>query len=258
MCLAVVAINARADLPLLALGNRDEFHQRPTDPLHWWSDAPDVVAGRDREAGGTWFAAGRDGRFGLITNVREPAATAGGRSRGELIPAFLNGGDTAAAFADGIRGDDYAGFNLLIGETGGPAVYVSNRDGGSPRPLGDGIVAVSNALLDTPWPKLVRVREAIREWLARDDRDDDEIFAILRDREPGLDDPFPAGELDPALARALSAPFVVGERYGTRSTTLLAINRQGIARIRERRFAPGGEVLGADRCLRFALNRDSS
>ncbi len=253
MCLAVVAINAAPDLPLLALGNRDEFHQRPTDPLHWWSDSPDIAAGRDREAGGTWLGAGRDGRFGLITNVREPGAAAGGRSRGELIPAFLNGDADAATFAERIRGDDYAGFNLLIGATGGPGVYLSNRDGGSPRALGDGIVAVSNALLDTPWPKLTRVRESIRAWLARDDRDDDEIFAILSDREPGLEAPFPATELDPALARALSAPFVVGERYGTRSTTLLAVNRQGIARIRERRFAPGGEVLGADRCLRFAL-----
>ena len=71
MCLVLVAWQQDDALPLIVAGNRDEFHARLTEPLHWWSDKPQILAGRDLEAGGTWLAVGRNGRFATVTNFRD-------------------------------------------------------------------------------------------------------------------------------------------------------------------------------------------
>lgn len=253
MCLLVVAWRKHPCIPLLAAGNRDEFHSRPTRPAAFWPDCPDILAGRDEQAGGTWMGVTRTGRFAAITNVRERGAPAGTRSRGELPARFLGSDVSAAAFLRGLAREqsDYAGFNLLVCD-GRELHYLSNRDPRGPRRLGPGLHALSNHLLETPWPKLLRLRERFAERLEADQCDARSLLPLLDDRRPARPDELPDTGLDPALEKRLSAPFVVGEEYGTRSATLAWLWDDGVARYHERRFDPAGEVTGDSR-FRFTL-----
>lgn len=253
MCLLVVAWRRHPDCHLIAAGNRDEFHARPTRPAAFWPDRPPILAGQDERAGGTWMGVTRGGRFAAITNVREPGAEAGRRSRGELPLAFLDSDIPAAAFVTGLadRQSDYAGFNLLVSD-GEELHYISNRDPAGPRALSPGLHALSNHLLDTPWPKLVRLRERFAQRLADGAVDAATLLSLLDDRQPARPDDLPDTGLDPALERRLSAPFVVSEQYGTRSSTLAWLGTDGVGHYHERRFDASGHIQGNAR-FRFTL-----
>lgn len=255
MCLVVLAWNAHPRYRLVVAANRDEFHDRPSAPLGWWSDAPDVLAGRDLRGGGTWMAASRKGRFGIVTNFRdlERAPSPDAPSRGELVVRFLEDSATPARAIGALQVDAsrFAGFNLLAGDLQ-ELHYLSNRDGGAARPLEPGVHGVSNHLLDSPWPKLLRTRYAFEELLARDAIEPDRLFALLGDRTPADDDQMPDTGLPPDWERALSAPFVVHGRYGTRSSTLLLVDRAGHIEMLERRFDAAGVLTGATR-MDFAV-----
>ena len=116
MCLIVVGWRVHPDFPLVVAANRDEFHARPTAVANFWANAPEVIAGRDLEAGGTWLGITRSGRFAAVTNVREPGAAKGLHSRGRLTQAFLEGRQSAADHVGRIEMGDYSGFNLLVGD----------------------------------------------------------------------------------------------------------------------------------------------
>ncbi|MEL7536342.1 MAG: NRDE family protein [Pseudomonadota bacterium] len=247
MCLALVALNAAPELPFLMIGNRDEFHARPTAAADWWADQPGLLAGRDLTAGGTWYGLTRHGRFGLITNFREKADGVAHRSRGALLADFLAGTEPAETYANNIDGDAYAGFNLLIGGAPDDAFYVSNRSDDPVRPLSPGIHAVSNALLDTPWPKLLHVRGAVADWLASGAAEPEQLFGPLRDSTQANEGDTPELDLPPGWHRALTAPFIIGEDYGTRSTSLAWVRPDGRARYVERRYRPDGNVSGQTR-----------
>ncbi|MBK9115390.1 MAG: NRDE family protein [Betaproteobacteria bacterium] len=243
MCLAVVALDAHPAYSLVIAANRDEYHDRPAAPAAW-GDAPpfaDILAGRDLKAGGTWLGVRRDGRWALVTNVREggrndPTA----RSRGDLVPRVLNAGDAPAATVAGIAGaqDGYNGYNLLAGDVA-DAHWASNRGSGARR-LGVGVHGLSNALLDTPWPKLVRTLRAVRAWAARADADTAALFAALGDRARAADAELPDTGVTRDWERLLSSPFIVGDRYGTRCSTVLTVDRAGRAVFRERTFDAAG------------------
>ena len=247
MCLAVVALDAHPDFALVVAANRDEFHDRPAAAAAW-GDAPPfagILAGRDLKAGGTWLGVRRDGRWALVTNVREggrndPAA----RSRGDLVPRVLNAGGVPADVVAAVAGapDGYNGFNLLAGDDAG-AHWASNR-GGSARRLAAGVHGLSNALLDTPWPKLVRTTRAVRAWLAAGDADTAPLFAALADRARPADAELPDTGVTRDWERLLSSAFIVSERYGTRCSTVLTIDRAGRAVFRERTFDPAGTPAG--------------
>lgn len=244
MCLALIALNASADYPLLIIGNRDEAHARETADLHWWQDPADIVAGRDQVAGGTWLGISRNGQFGLVTNYREHTKSVAPESRGELLSNFLAGRKDALAYSADVAYEDYAGFNLLIGQFGRGCAYLSNRSENRVRELGPGIHALSNALLDTPWPKLVRVREAVANWLETKNADPEELFAPLRDMRQSAEPDTPELDLPERAHRALTAPFIVSPDYGTRSTSLVLVDPNGAAHFLERRFAPDGSQSG--------------
>lgn len=243
MCLVVLAWRAHPRWPLLVAANRDEFHRRPAEPLHWWPDAPQVVAGRDLEAGGTWLAASRNGRFATVTNYRESLEVQKGeRSRGALVTDFIAADSTPLAFTRSIERERYAGFSVLAA-TPGSVAYASNR-GDAPRTLEASVYGLSNASLDTPWPKVVRSRERLRSLLDRDDVTPDSLFALLADRDPAEEIGTPARDLPPPAARAVSAPFVVTPEFGTRCSTVLILDANGRMQVSERRFDASGRCTG--------------
>ena len=252
MCLIMLAWQQHEDVPLLIAANRDEAFDRPSADLDWWTDAPDIAAGRDRVAGGTWLALHRNGRFGVVTNFREPDPAPSTRSRGELITRWLTEQPPAEAFAARLAEDAhaYAGFNLLYGDRSS-LHYFSNRDPHS-GPLAPGTYALSNALLDTPWPKVTAARRHAEDAIAAGTLDPEHYFAFLVDATPAPDDALPEEPGSLARRRVLSAPFIVGDRYGTRCSTVVSRERDGAVRMTERHYAPGGTRLH-DRTVSFSL-----
>jgi uncharacterized protein with NRDE domain len=250
MCLLVLAWLSHPRYRLVVAGNRDEFHDRPAAPLAWWNDVPDVLAGRDLRAGGTWMGVSRSGRFGVVTNFRsvDAPAEAPGPSRGELIPRYLGGDRDPGEFLDELRpvAPRFAGFSLLLGGPGG-LHYYSNAGAEAPRALAPGVYGLSNHRLDEPWPKLVRTRDRFAAELAQDDPDPEALFAALADRAPAPSPDVPSTGLPLELERALSAPFVRHLRYGTRCSTLAFVAHDGRTRVHERRFDADGAQSGASR-----------
>ena len=247
MCLLVLAWNAHPRYRLVVAANRDEYHERPSAPLGPWSSAPEILAGRDLRAGGTWLGIDRRRRFGIVTNFRDlMGAPPQAPSRGGLIPGYLDAtagpGDYLAALVP--EAEAYGGFNLLLAD-GESLWYASNRDTPFARALSPGIHGLSNELLDTPWPKLVRVRRGFEAWL-RDGGsvDDGELFALLADRAPASDEGLPSTGAPPEWERTLSSPFVLNPSYGTRCSTLVAIEPAGACFVAERRFDPSGARSG--------------
>ncbi|CAG0986302.1 hypothetical protein BURK1_02022 [Burkholderiales bacterium] len=242
MCLVAIALDVHPRYALAIAANRDEFHARAAKPAHWWPEG--WLAGRDLAAGGTWFGVRRDGRWALVTNVREPGRTeAGVASRGALVIDALSApsvdGFVAALARDGAR---YNGYNLLAGGPGG-ARWTSNRHGPS-RQVGRGVTALSNAALGTPWPKVERLTGAVAAWTGRRDDDLEPLFDALADRERAPDHALPSTGVPLERERMLSAPFIVSEDYGTRCSSVLAVSRDGSARFIERSFDAAGRPAG--------------
>lgn len=251
MCLIVAAWRMHPELPLILAGNRDEFHARPAEPADWWPEQPGLLAGRDLEAGGTWLGVTRSGRFGVVTNYREGSPRGGEVSRGLLLTDWLSGDEPADGFASRLEREEqrYAGFNLLFGDAA-TLRYHTNREAVS-RELEPGIHGVSNALLDTPWPKLVVTRDRLTARLEAERTEPDDILEILADTRPagedGEADPALDAAMDPAVRRVLSAPFILTPTYGTRCSTVLLFRADGSAEFVERRFDPDGEATGETR-----------
>ena len=254
MCLLVLAWNSHPRYRLVVAANRDEFHDRPAAPLAWWSEGAPVLAGRDLAAGGTWMGVTRSGRFGAVTNFRDPSqvAASDAPSRGGLVPAFLAGADEPAEFMNRLSESaaSYAGFNAIAGGARS-LCYYSNRLDASPRELAPGIYGLSNHALDSPWPKLERARKRFAAELDRDEPDAASLFDLLADREPADEwTPFDTS-LPAEMRRAMSAPFVLHPRYGTRCSTVLFAGHDGRTVATERRFDAAGRLTGATR-IEFA------
>lgn len=249
MCLLVLAWKLHPKYRLVLAGNRDEFHARPAAPLSWWQDDPRILAGRDLKAGGTWLGVARSGRFGVVTNYRDlQAPIEGAPSRGQLVPRFLTGATSPKEFLDDLRGaaPRYSGFNLLVG--GERALYYfSNRGDSAPQALSPGIYGLSNHALDTPWPKLARTRARFETALREPDVSAETLFELLANREPAADADLPSTGLPLDWERVVSAPFIVHERYGTRCSTVLLVERTGRTVLQERRFDASGVQTGSSR-----------
>lgn len=246
MCLVVFAWQVHADFPLVIAANRDEFHSRPTQPLHWWADAPSLLGGRDLQAGGTWLAVARNGRIATVTNYREAhARQAARRSRGELVSRFLSGENTPGDYASNIPIDAYAGFNLLLADQN-ELCYLSNRDD-EPKNMEPGIYGLSNTSLDTPWWKLERTRTSLENIIAENQVNETTLLRMMADKEKAPVDDVPAGPLPFEIGRALTAPFIVTPEYGTRCTSVVLRHRNGQIAVTERRFDASGKSTGDSR-----------
>lgn len=242
MCLIVFAWRPAYRQPLIVAANRDEFYARPTLPLAHWPEAPGVYAGRDLEAGGTWLGVGARGRFAALTNIRNPNQPLGRRSRGELVAQFLTSEQPVEAYLAEVvgRSDEYAGFNLIVGTT--DSLYYLNAANPLPQRLKAGIYGVSNAGLDTPWPKLLKAKAALAAQL--DDPQPSALLTLLRDPQVAPFAELPDTGVGLATETLLSSVFISSPSYGTRASTALIVNADGSRQFVEHSFGPYGGQLG--------------
>lgn len=250
MCLAILASNILSDWPLIVLANRDELHTRPTLPASPWSDVTTILAGRDLSAGGTWLGITTQGRVALLTNFREPGQhNAQAPSRGQLTDGFLRGEDAPYSYARSLqeREHRYNGFNLLLADSSG-LWYCSNRGPGNIQQIQKGVVGISNASLNTPWPKLTRTQAAVSEHLtfvgASGTPSAASLFDIMQDTRSAATEELPDTGVGPEREKLLSSPFIKNERYGTRCTTLILKRSDGMVRFHEKRFDAQGVIVG--------------
>ena len=246
MCLVLIAFHVRRDWPLIVAANRDEFHSRPTQEASWWPDQPNIIAGRDLQAGGTWLGVHRNGRFATVTNFRGALPRRSTlRSRGHLVADFLLDDMDPMNYLQSVDGDAYAGFNLLVGDGSGLG-YLSNRGGGI-RELDAGIYGLSNATLDAPWDKVERSKARLNALFEQERVNEPQLLRLLSDREKGPVEEVRNHELGFALEHALTAPFIVTPDYGTRCSTVVSADGAGRWRFIERRFDAGGTNVGESR-----------
>jgi uncharacterized protein with NRDE domain len=260
MCLLVLSWQVHSRYRLVVAANRDEFHERPAAPMAKWPEPLGFLAGRDLRANGTWLALDRQRRFGIVTNFRDlQKPQPGAPSRGSLIPRYLSRAASAGEFLAALEPEAgaYSGFNLLLADRDS-LWYASNRadplaappaPGGDSfrRPLTPGIYGLSNQFLDTPWPKLRRVRRRFEAWSSqlRGNASAEELFAILDDRTTvETDADLPRTGLSAEWERILSAPFVLHPDYGTRCSTVLLLEHTGACVVIERRFDHQGTLSG--------------
>src|SRR6478672_1245170 len=223
MCLIVFAWHIIPGMPLIAAGNRDEFHDRPALPADWWTDQPQIYAGRDLRGGGTWMGISRDGRFAAITNIRAPEHKRDGTpTRGALVADYLSSDLDAHTYVREIasRAHRYNGFNLLVGDAH-QLIWFSNGDEQDERngqPLAPGVYGLSNGALDTPWPKVVRTKAQFASLLCQG-APEEAYFEMLSDTTRAPDCRLPKTGISLEWERALSSVWIDLPEYGTRVST---------------------------------------
>ncbi|MDG1581241.1 NRDE family protein [Pseudomonas sp. GOM6] len=242
MCLIVFAWRPDHALPLVLAANRDEFYARSSLPLGEWSDMPGLFAGRDLQAGGTWLGVNRKGRFAALTNIRDPHQAQGLHSRGELAVEFLRGERDAETFLAELqpRLGLYSGFNLLLGDR--HALYYFNSKEGQARRLQAGLYGLSNAELDTPWPKVLRASEKLAA--ALNTPQPEQLLALMRDRQQPPRSLLPDTGIGLDWEQLLSSMFIVGPGYGTCSSNALLLDSGGGVTLVEQRYDTQGQIAG--------------
>ena len=243
MCLIAFALNVHPRYRLVLAANRDEFHARPSAAADFHADAPDLFGGRDLQAGGSWLLAARHGQVAAVTNVRTGQPESGLRSRGELVRRAV----AAAPLHDELlqlhaAARHYGRFNLLAYD-GHALWYAGNHPEARLLAVDDGVHSLSNATLDTPWPKTRRLRSALDTWLDRTQDDLSPLFDALADPRTAPDHDLPSTGVPLDWERRLSAAFIVGAEYGTRASTVVLVGDDHV-RFVERRFGPHGAALG--------------
>jgi uncharacterized protein with NRDE domain len=259
MCLILFLYDNHPDYRLILAANRDEFYDRPTDPISFWDDSPAVLAGRDLKGKGTWLGITKNGRIAAITNYREPALfKPDAPSRGQLVSDYLTGTKTPKEYLKHIKtiGYRYNGFNLLLGDSNG-LYYYSNK-GGEIKALKPGLYGLSNHLLDTPWPKVEKGKSGLKKLLTgKKQITTEDIFSLLTDRTFAPDSRLPDTGIDLNWERMLSPVFITSDIYGTRSSSLILIDRSHEASFTERSFIPEepGSFIQKTRRFNLKLSR---
>lgn len=241
MCLILFAYKVHPDYKLIVAANRDEFYKRPTAPAQYWEDHPEILAGRDLEKMGTWMGITRNGRFAALTNYRNPHEVADGkRSRGELVAnALLYEGNMKEYMGKLIETkEQYPGYNLLAGDI--DELYYFSNIGGDLQKLEPGIYGISNHLLNTDWPKVIKGKERLSKLMNGSQEGlIDELFTLLQTSDPAPDEQLPKTGVSLEMERMLSPLFISSEHYGTRSSTILLSTNTEIQYV-ERAFTRDG------------------
>ncbi len=253
MCTLLFAHAADPTYPLVVAANRDERYDRASKALAPWPEDPSLVAGRDLEGGGTWMGLRSDGRWAALTNVREPQReVANARTRGELVAGFFHHNGSAMSYLETISRRDqlYSGFNLVVGDPSG--VYYGSNRGAPPSPVDPGIHGLSNAGLNTPWPKIEHGKAALGEALAGGSVSIDTLLSLLADRRSYADHLLPDTGIGIAGERLLAPLFISTPHYGTRSSTVLLIDRHRQAQITELSIDAEGNTSRVDLAINLA------
>ena len=255
MCLVVFAWRVHPRYPQVLAANRDEFFQRPAAPAHWWTDAPDLLAGRDLEAGGTWMGFSRNGRFAALTNYRDPSRhITGAPSRGALVRDALKDTRDAASCLNDLASwaGAYAAFNLLVSD--GDQLGVLESTTGAVRMLPPGVYGLSNHLLDTPWPKLAKARAGLEHALtalpegagpqqqAGENALVTALLDLMRDPTPAADPHLPETGVSLEWERWLSPAFIRAPGYGTRCSSVVLRDETARTRFVEWTWDVHGEL----------------
>jgi len=251
MCLVALAIDENRRFPLVIATNRDEFFERPAARLGWWTPAeggPEILAGRDLHAGGTWLGLSAAGRLALVTNVRRPQESdPDAPSRGGIVPHWLRTELRPDQFWMQTSLSGYAPFNLIAADFRRGDCFFASNDLPIPRRIERGIFGLSNASLDTPWPKVDKLKQRLGEALKTAESVDGlsaALFTALADRDTFPDDQLPNTGIGRERERALSAAFIrtPDGAYGTRCSTIVItekIKRQLVTHVFERTFTAG-------------------
>ena len=247
MCLIAIATRIHPLYPLIIAANRDEFYHRPTAPLEFWQDHPNILAGRDLEQNGTWLGITKTGRIAAITNFREPASIdPHAPSRGLLINNFLSSDQHPEDYLQAIKdsGEKYNGFNLVVGDMH-QLWWYSNKNKDSVNShivkITPGIHMISNHLMDTPWPKTIKTKSGIQDICHRENAiDPKDIFQVLSDRNQPPDEQLPETGVGRQWERILSPVFVSSDIYGTRSSAVILSDNDGRITFAERTFKSQG------------------
>ena len=243
MCVLNFAWQAHPRWRLLASGNRDEYHARPAQPLERWAQPAHLIAGRDLQSGGTWLGVSEKGRFAVVTNLRgfgppDPNLA----SRGALVTDYLA---ATGIYADP-RTADLSAFNpvnLVVADQQG-ACFMTNRPEAARTTLASGLYGLSNGKLDEPWPKTMRLKSALLDWITGDATNPEKLFDGLCEEilpDIGRD---PATPSDVPQEPNHSPIFIRSPVYGTRCSTIVAIDMASRGVILERRFSPEGTEVG--------------
>lgn len=234
MCLIIFSWNPSSIRPLILGANRDEFHQRPSQDAHYWPDAPGIFAGRDLQMLGTWLGLARSAgkmrfRLAALTNVRQADKKSYQHSRGELTRFFLESDQSAFDYCHAIELEQYAGFNGIFYDGLNLAyIHHSTNSATEIRELAPGNYALSNAKLDTPWPKVQHSRAAL-EKLKPDQQirqTADILFNHLGNTQIASDEALPDTGISLEWERMLSAAFIISPEYGTRTSTAVIIEQE--------------------------------
>ena len=244
MCLILIAWRSTPEFPLVIAANRDEFHARAAEPAHWWPTTPEILAGRDLQAGGTWLGMTRSGRFAALTNYRDPEQRRPNTpSRGSLVTSILLSADNTQDILQRLQseGARYNGFNVLFSDGERLGIYESMSGAG--RELEPGIYGLSNHLLDTPWPKVQAAKSRLSAALS-DLPDSHSALALLRDAELAPDHSLPQTGMSVEWERLLSSAFIRSPTYGTRCSTVVQVNRAGHVSFEEWTWDGAGRETG--------------
>ncbi|MFC4408924.1 NRDE family protein [Chungangia koreensis] len=257
MCLINFQLHAHPKYKLVVAANRDEFYGRPTAPAAFWEDEPNLLAGRDLLGMGTWLGITKSGRFAALTNYRDPSEIAEGKiSRGEIVRDFLTGDMHAEEYLKELHEnkDRYNGFNLIVG-TPDELYYYSNI-AGKVEKVQPGTHGLSNHLLDTPWPKVVKGTTNLRKYAEQNaDLAPKALFEILANAEQASDEELPETGVGIDLERSLSSLFIRIPDYGTRCSTVVLVDQQNQVTFSERTYENGEFV--KDRTFSFQIEERS-
>lgn len=241
MCIISFHFQDHHNYKLIVAANRDELYERPTKAAHFWEDKPNILAGRDLRAFGTWLGITKDGKFAALTNYRDPKSeTIDKKSRGEIITSFLTSTKKAPEFLKALdkNSDQYNGFNVLVG-TPDELYYYGNRQNKIVK-VDPGTHSISNHLMNTPWPKVSRARTNLQKYVQNSEIIDiEEIFFQLHDRKIAEDDLLPETGVGLELERQLSPVFIKTEHYGTRASTVLLVTKNNHVTFIERTYNNG-------------------
>lgn len=245
MCILFFAIKQHPKYPVIICANRDEFHQRPTNSMHWWSDSkqyPNILAGKDMQAGGTWLGINKSGRFSALTNFRQPESQDDTKkSRGELVLQALTSNDKQTAEQLKKSTLDYNGYNLVFGQLNNLSCFdnISQKL----QPLSSGFHALCNGALDDIWPKMALGQHQLTEVITSTSLDVSRLFSIMNNNEQANIQHLPNTGLPLDWEKLLSSIFIVSPEYGTRTTNIILQDNDGNITVYDRSYNEKGQCV---------------